>query len=341
MKTTRKNVLFLLLLLPLSGPLSGQDSIPPMQSVLEFLTPEEGTSLLLELDLKELQSRRRDANYLPASLTDEANHCFPLEVRTRGKFRRRRCEIPPVKLKFSKRVLQAYQLDTLNEIKLALPCAGKSGDEQLLVREYIAYRLYEQLNPGCCARARLIQLGLKDTGKKRPVKMLAMLVEHEEEISARLNCAIVHNWGVQPDQLDQYHAALMALFEYMIGNTDWEIMAARNVLLLQPSAGEKLKTVPFDFDFSGLVGAPYSSPSSTSGVATVRDRYLMAEGIDPGAMRQARQKVLESKSDLYAWCKNKYLSSQSSREMTQFLDVFFEAIEDNEEIPAKLEFPRN
>ena len=321
------------------SPVFGQDSVR-IQSVFDYLTQEEGAKILLELDLDSLMDNRKNAEYIPATLSDESGKSFTLEVRTRGKFRRKRCEIPPIKLKFSKDSLQEGQFNAMNEIKLVLPCADRSENDQLIVREYVAYRMYESLNPDYSTRARLIRLHLKDHKKKRPKKMFGLLVEHEEQVSTRTHCSIVQQWGVTPEQLDADFAALMALHQFFIGNTDWEIVSCRNIMLLQPPDSAKIIPVPYDFDFSGLVSAPYASPSAESGVLTVRDRFLMANGIDEQSLRNARDKFLAAKKTLYAWCQNPNLSSESSEQMTVFLDTFFQAVEADETIPLQLNYTK-
>lgn len=317
----------------------GQDSIE-IRSVFDYLTQKEGAKILLELDLDSLMDNRKNAEYIPATLTDEAGKSFTLEVRTRGKFRRKRCEIPPIKLKFPKDSLQENQFNAMNEIKLVLPCADRSENDQLIVREYVAYRMYESLNPDYSTRARLVRLHLKDHNKKRPKKMFGLLVEHEEQVSTRTHCTIVQDWGTTPEQLDADYAALMALHQYFIGNTDWEIVSCRNIMLLQPPDSAKIIPVPYDFDFSGLVSAPYASPSAESGVLTVRDRFLMAQGINEQSIRKARSKFLAEKPTLYAWCRNSNLSSESSAQMTAFLDAFFQAVEADESVPLKLNYTK-
>lgn len=308
-------------------------------SVFETLTQEEAAKIQLELDLEALLQNRKKASYLPATLTDAAGQTFRLEVRTRGKFRRRKCEIPPIKLKFVQADLLTQHLDTLNEIKLVLPCTADASNEQLIVREYIAYRMFESLSPNS-ARARLIRLELKPGAKKRSQKMFALLVEHEEEIAVRLQSTPVIDWGVEQGRLQMDQAALLVLFEYLIGNTDWELDMCRNVLLLQPAGGEKLLSVPFDFDFSGLVNAPYAMPNSTTGLKRTRDRFLMDKGIDKAALQRAKETILSARPTLQNWCKSRYLSAASSTEMLDFLDAFFAGVANKEVIPPVLEMTK-
>lgn len=316
--------------------ISGQSLASP-ESVFTYLTREEGAMVQLELNLDSLVQNRKSAQYVPATITDQFGGSFPAKVRTRGKFRRKNCEIPPIKIKFGNSNLEAVQMDTLNEIKLVLPCSGKHAAEELIVREYVAYRMFESLSPAY-ARARLISLQLKDTEKKRPQKMLAMLVEHEEEVTKRLCSSAIQEWGMKPERMDQQQVALMAMFQFMIGNTDWDISACRNVLLMQSDTAAKVLAIPFDFDFSGLVNAPYATPSSTSGLHTVQDRFLMAEGLDPVALQQARKTLLNSRGVLYQWLDCEHLSKSSAKEMRAFLDTFFDTLAASEEIPPVIKF---
>ena len=332
----------ILLFLFIAGSVYSQTTTSSPQSVFDYLTGEEGGKLLLELNMKKLLSNRKSGQYMPAKLTDASGKTLELQVRTRGKFRRKRCEIPPIKMKFRKSVLREAGLDTLNEIKLVLPCANRPANEQLIVREYVAYRMFETLNPEYSTHARLVRLQLKDFKRKRPKKMFAMLVEHEEEVSARLRSIVNEQWGVKPDELDADQTAMMTVFQYLIGNTDWETVTCRNVMLLQTSDSSKIFPVPYDFDFSGLVSAPYASPSSTSGLVTVRDRYLMSadNGVSEAALEKARQHVLVHKDALYKWAQNKYLSTESVADMRAFLDVFFEAARSPSTLPLRLELPK-
>jgi len=307
-----------------------------MASVFEYLTREDEAKIHLELDLDALLNNRRKPDYLPAALTGPDGQVYKLEVRTRGKYRRRSCEIPPVKFKFQKTELQSHQLDTFNEIKLVLPCTATPAGEELIVWEYLAYRMFESLSH-FSARARLIRLELKNNKKKRPQKMLAMLVEHEEEIAARLQAAPVQEWGIAQDRFHAEQVALMVLFQYMIGNTDWDLEACRNVLVLQPEDKGKMVAVPFDFDFSGLVSAPYATPNSTSGLTHVKDRFLMANGMDQEALLKAKETILTAKSTLMKCCENRQLSVEASLELTQFLDQFFSLLAQSPDIPNRME----
>lgn len=317
----------------------GQSLPSKKESLFERLTREESAKITLETDVTTLLENRKTNSYFPATLTTEDGVVRKLEIKPRGKFRRKKCEFPPLKLKFSKKSLVAEGLDTLNEIKLAVPCFDNDEGDELLLKEYLIYRMYEKLTP-ISLRARLVKITLKDTHvEKSKSTFYAMLIEDEEEVAARLGTVEVEQYGIEPDSLQANQAALTVMFEYMIGNTDWEITMMRNVRLLRSKQGGKVMTVPYDFDFSGFVSAPYASPSSESGLKTVRDRFLMSSGLRTESLKRAMQNLKSHKKELYDVCHHKLLSRQTQAEILEYLETFFAQAEASPELPTTQKVP--
>jgi hypothetical protein len=113
----------------------------------------------------------------------------------------------------------------------------------------------------------------------------------------------------------------------------------RNCRLIQSRESGKVLVIPYDFDFSGLVGAPYASPASEAGIRTVRDRFLMADGIREDALKRALQVVKSARKDLLDICRSKFLSKEHSYAMTTYLETFFQAMEGRETAPVILLYP--
>ncbi|HMX41839.1 MAG TPA: hypothetical protein PKD78_15985, partial [Saprospiraceae bacterium] len=273
-----KNIFFSLCLLCSSFAASTQTQAPlPLTSMFSYLTAQEGAALTLELDLTELINQKQTNQYFPASLSTADGRVFPVEARARGKYRRKICDMPPLKLKFSKKVLRAQGLDTLNEVKLVVPCLDDPKGEELVLREYVAYRLFQQISPQYHVKVGLVKVTFRDRHvEKDHDPVWCLLVEHEEEVAARLNGTLVEAYNLPIDSFQTEQAADHALFQYLIGNTDWGISTFRNVYLLKPKApNAPMRVLPFDFDFSGLVSAPYAMPTSQSGLRDVKERILM------------------------------------------------------------------
>ena len=312
---------------------------PHAKTFFEHLARVEAAKLSLEIDLTTLLENRKSEQYYPATLTDSDGKMYRIEVKARGKYRRKISEIPPLKIKIKKNLLKdAGLVDTLNELKLVLPTYDNALGDELVIKEYLAYRMFEHLT-SASVRARLIRLTIRDMHVEKTRKMYAILLEDEEETVARLNGVLVEQYGTSPDSLIMNQAALVSVFEYMIGNTDWDIAMLRNVRLIKSPATGKILVVPYDFDFSGMVAAPYSSPSSDSGLKTVRDRFMMANGIPTEHLKRAVRGIRDKKKDILNICRSKYLSIEASEQLVDYLETFFQQIEETEEVPRLFRMP--
>lgn len=328
-------VLLLLLIVGISEVAFTQNA-GDLPSIFERLTAAENSKMTLETDLTSLIEQKKSELYFPGTLTASNGKTYKVEIKVRGKYRRKVAEIPPLKLKFSKKALKAEGLDTLNEVKLVLPVYDNAEGDELILREYVAYRLYEHLTPAS-VRARLIRLTIRDTHVESSKKIIyAILMEHEEETAVRLKGAEVDAYGIPLDSMVINQVALVSMFQYMIGNTDWDIPMQRNIRLIKSNETGKIWVVPHDFDFSGLVAAPYASPSAESGLKTVLDRYLISNGVKPEALRRATQQLKQSRKEFEALCKGKLISKESSMHMINYLDTFFDQIDEKDLVPQTM-----
>ncbi len=306
-------------------------------TIFEQLTTEEGAELTLETDLTSFIGQKKTNNYVSGILRTKEGKSFQVEIRPRGRYRRKVSQIPPMKIRFNEKNLVSDGLDTLNEIKIALPCFDSDLGNELIVKEYLAYRLFEKITDAYF-RARLVNLTIKDTydPKSKPKKMYAIFVEDEEEVAARLGGVPDEEFGIPIDEFDTRQAALVAMFQYVIGNTDWEFAMHRNVELIKMKESGKIMVMPYDFDFSGLVSAPYAMPSSESGLQSVRERYLMPSGLDAEALKSAAATIKEHEKDFYQVCRSKFLSKSTAGEMIRFLGVYFKNMDGKDEVPVTM-----
>jgi hypothetical protein len=94
-------------------------------------------------------------------------------------------------------------------------------------------------------------------------------------MAARNRATFEEAHTMHPRNADGAQSALAALFNYMIGNLDWNPVTFHNVRLIRTEDGRYV-TVPYDFDFSGVVRARYAVPSPAImeryGIRSVRQR---------------------------------------------------------------------
>ena len=75
---------------------------------------------------------------------------------------------------------------------------------------------------------------------------------------------------------DRRQMTMVAIFEYMIGNTDWSVPGNHNVKLIMSTTDSLHRpyAIPYDFDYSGFVNTDYAVPDEQLSIASVRERLI-------------------------------------------------------------------
>ncbi len=195
-----------------------------------------------------------------------------LPIRTRGQVRRSydTCEFAPLRLEFPRDQMKRTVFEGQHALKLGVHCRNVKEFEQYVLREYAAYRIFNLVTPRSF-RARLAKVTYADTGTKKNLgTKYGILIEDDDDVAKRLEGRLVTQRDLL-SQLDRDWFTLMTIFEYMIGNLDVSIITQHNVKLVQLPA-RKVYSIPYDFDYSGLVDAAYALPPPDLHITTVRDR---------------------------------------------------------------------
>ncbi len=117
-------------------------------------------------------------------------------------------------------------------------------------------------------RVRLLRVTYVDYEQERDEQIrYAYLIEHKNRLGKRndrkeVDIEKVGVRSIQPDQLN-----LTSIFEFMIANTDFSPlqgapgeMCCHNYVLFGNDV-DPMVSVPYDFDQSGFVNAPYAQPN--------------------------------------------------------------------------------
>ncbi len=198
---------------------------------------------------------------------------IPVQLSVRGHARRNLlvCSVVPLRLEFSKKDVKGTVLDGQRELKLVTHCQNDRYYEQYVLTEHLAYRLYALLTPKSF-RTRLVRASYVDSARNRtPVPRYGMLVENEDDLARRLEGRVVALPKRPFTAFDQDALTWMFLVEFMVGNTDYSIMALHNVKIVSNRYGT-ISPVGYDFDYSGLVDARYAVADKRLGIYSVRDR---------------------------------------------------------------------
>jgi hypothetical protein len=291
---------------------------------------------------KLLDDREGEARYYPVILSykgEDSEISIHINVKTRGHFRRDKanCSYPPLLLTFSDTSGNPLTIfPEHSSLKLVMPCKG----DKFVVHEWLVYKLYNLVTPESF-RARLVKVTLEDgNNKKMPSPFYGMLLEDEKQMAKRNNSILIKK-KTKPYGTMREPFLRMAVFEYLIGNTDWSVEYMQNVKLIAADSTSAPVTVPYDFDLSGIVDAPYALPAPELKMNSVRERRYRGYCVQ-------NMKIFDSTIALYNGLrKNIYslyndcllLDDKYKKQTLLYLDQFYSTINNPKKMQKELGYP--
>lgn len=261
-----------------------------------------------------------------------------IQARTRGHFRRTmgNCTYPPIMLQFSKNkdVLSSV-FSEQEKLKLVMPCQG----EDYVIREWLVYRIYNLVTPKSF-KARLVSVELYDTKKKKSTSPFYGILLEEEKQMAKRNKDILIKRLVRPEQTDPSAFLRMAVFEYLIGNTDWSVQY-QNIKLIAADSTVVPIAVPYDFDHAGIVNSPYAKPAEELLMHSVRERrfrgYCIADMNKFEDVIKLYNKLKGDIRKLYTDCS--LLDEKYIKATLEYIDEFYKTINDPLALEKEFSYP--
>ena len=254
-----------------------------------------------------------------------------VRIMPRGEFRKNYCSPPPVKLNFKRTKLYLNSIQQLEKMKMVSRCKNSKTDEEYVLKELLTYKLYS-LFTDLSFRVRLLKIKFIDTGWKKikTYDSYGFVIEEADELAKRNNTTLIKVKTATYKDVNERNMARFALFQYMIGNTDWSITGTHNVKLLKKNdfSEPKVDAVPYDFDYSGFVDASYAIPSEKLGIEHVRQRFLRCPCYTENVFKQTVESFLDQKEEIYRTINDfPYLSLKAKKDLTGFIDEFYTQIE--------------
>ncbi|HEY2706730.1 MAG TPA: hypothetical protein VGI95_01645 [Caulobacteraceae bacterium] len=294
-------------------------------------------------------------NPYPASLivTDGANapETLPITLHARGLTRRTDfCSFPPLSLGFDKETRHGTIFQGQHKLKLVTYCKLGADYEQRVVLEYLAYKMYNLITP-MSFRARAAEVTYRTSPTDAGVTRFGFLIEDISDVAARNDRgelkAAAHQ--LTPARLDAHAAGEATLFEFLIGNLDWELLAStpgtdcchNGRLIAAPKANAASATdvvpVPYDYDFSGLVDSPYAGPPEGIPVSRVTDRYYRGYCVSKSLMPGVIDEYRTHRADMAALIANEpHLTGSYRSKAGRFVDSFFALLDDPQRVQREI-----
>ncbi len=220
----------------------------------------------------------------PDSAGGQPAPALPVKLSVRGNFRRKaaNCAFPPLLIDVPKAKSRNTVFAQQNRLKLVTHCR----DDDHVLREYQLYKLYNLLTD-FSFRARLARVTYVDSAGKRPPETKWAFLLEDDGAMARRNRAVLNNRPqTNMGYVDSTGMATVAVFAYMIGNTDWSVPFLHNIKLIVSPAHALPVPVPYDFDYSGIMETGYALPPPSLGIQSVRERLYRGPAYPMGVFER-------------------------------------------------------
>lgn len=286
-----------------------------------------------------------DPAWFDAYLTfphNDASRTIPVRIRVRGHTRAERCSVPPYKLKVETESAAGTLFAGQRSMRVVSHCHDDHRYEQHALEEYLVYRIFSLLTE-LSFRVRLVRMTYRDTESRESETYFAVFIEHSEQLAARTGWQVVRKVAVARRSIEPNQAALVAVFNFVIGNTDFSFLrgprgelCCHNVVLVGSQAGPFLP-IPLDFDSAGIIDAPYAAPSPAVPIASVRERYYRGLCLHDNYVPDLLRLLITKRSDIEAlYEKQEGLDADRRQYALEYLDESYELIADPEAVVEKI-----
>ena len=210
-----------------------------------------------------------------------------------------------------------------------VPCRGSNTYQQYIFSEYLIYKLYNIITDNSF-RVRLIRVNYSDTsGKFKPGHTYTFIIESHKSLAGRQQCIPIKNDNLNMHLIEPRSAAMMYVFQFMVGNTDWSVHGLHNLKLLKtldPTIPKPI-AIPYDFDYAGLVNTNYSVPGEHVDIKEVTERAYMGVCQPEALMEQTFEHFLAKEQAIMSAIENLPYMEKSRVKMTKdYIEKFYDII---------------
>ena len=327
-----RKLIFLLLCKAVSTTVAAQQQVNRQ----EFFIDDRVIEVTLTTDIRNLMKEKKTVAWQPADIrmkfSDTVSISEGIKLEPRGQFRKNNCDIASLMLDFKN---PSSKLSPLKKLKLVGGCQAGEHDEELLLKEYLIYKVYNLIT-NMSFRVRLLHVTYKDSKNKvKGYSQYAFLIEDAKEMAFRNNCTELKGDYFSSETTNRDQMTIINLFQYMIGNTDWAVVKQHNMKLMVPNNDTLAMpyAVPYDFDYCGAVDAPYAVPPEAFGTTSVTERVYRGFSRTESELKYAIEIFQQKKSQIIYLVNNFELLSSSVRSrLINYFEDFYKIIGNNKKV---------
>jgi len=310
-----------------------------------LFSSDDDLNIQLTAEFRLLSSQRDKTRLYPGQLKVN-NIEVPVDIRVRGNFRLKKetCRFPPLSVDFKKnKDLKDSPFAKQQDLKLVVQCKPGKVYLSYLRAEFLTYKALNMLTD-MSYRVRWVEVTYTDqaTGKQTGTRS-AFFVEKKKRVAKRNGLKTVKGHvRIAPEELKANQAALLDLFQFIIGNTDYSLIRStdptdccHNAKLLRTKEGIYVPGI-YDFDNTGLVNASYAQVSPELRIRKVTNRLYRGYCRDAAVMSAAREQLLSNQEKILALFTEDAKLGKRRKRSKQYLGKSFEIIAKQSEYTKKI-----
>jgi hypothetical protein len=307
-------------------------------------------AITIEGPFSTIMRNRDEAEEFPATLkysnAEGAEHQLDIQLRARGKFRRKRdiCSFAPLRVNFQKKQAEGTVFAGQDKIKLVTDCQSSSSNfQQYVLKEYLAYKILNLMTDRSFS-TRLLRVTYVNSDKKgNPRESYAFFIEEREHIADRLGMELVKIKKTNYSALDSAHTNFINLYEYFIGNTDYSLVlgpaesnCCHNAVLFQQGENPYI-SIPYDFDHAGLVDAPYAAPNPKFRIKRVTQRLYRGRCANNPQLDSSVQQFIDRRDDINRLVQElDGFEKRSIKRTMSYIDAFYKVATNPKSVQKKI-----
>jgi len=277
----------------------------------------------------------REIEQLPAEILvtiDDNSEKIDAFIEVRGNFRRKKenCDFPPIRMRLNEGEVEESIFGGNKNIKIVTHCKEKSNQFlQFMAKEYTVYKIHNVIAT-YSFKVKMVEITYIDENDKvKPITREAFIIEDVEHLAKRYHMYEFEG-RLTADSIDHDNLLTTSVFQFMIGNTDWLIQFSKNLKFIRDE--NKTILVPYDFDYTALVGTDYTLEGGYT-VLMFPQRTFKGPCYGMGELEAEFNRLTDKKDEIMQIISTSaYLKSKSKSEMKNYINEFFSIIKSKEKV---------
>jgi len=259
-----------------------------------------------------------------------------LEVRGNDRLKKANCRYSQLWVDFKRRQTAGTLFENQNRLKMVVQCGRRVSYANYIVKELQAYKLFAEISE-INFDTRLLNVTYINSGRGNAGRThLGFFLEHQNRLASRFDMEEVEINRVSSAELNPRQSALLALFMYLIANTDYAVTrgsgggeCCHNAKLLQ-DRDRQYFPIPYDFDSSGFVNTNYAAPPDPALRISRNTRRLYRGFCVPPETLDAAIRVVQASRDRIVSIvgDTSHVDQRVANRSVRFVEDFFEIIDD-------------